>query len=272
MTSTEEHISIFQDGLRHTLEDFLNHELILDNPYALSDDELWAGIEGRSNKRATHRCELINRMNGYCTLVKVVGHRSIPTNYKTVDCGVLQYVFNKDSEIELLYSSFKYPHSFHDEGMVSSSFSGNSTSVRITIDMISDGKRETGVTIQPSSLFENQNNIGTDIFLEYTIQGVNQYNSIKSLPSLVNIEGKEPYFLNEVRNSLLKTKYFLLSLVSKYPRHFMHMMPSKFMNSAEFISSFDKYYREEMKTVIEKLRDETAMEIANHDILAALPL
>jgi hypothetical protein len=84
---------VYVENLRSTFNDFLSHELIAKNPYSLSDREVLDGIKARSNNRYEHRCELINRINRYCTLVKIKGHRYVNYGPDYGDSQVGQGVF-----------------------------------------------------------------------------------------------------------------------------------------------------------------------------------
>lgn len=255
-----ETFELYNDNLRSTFHDFLNHELIAKDPYTLSEEEIWDGIKGRSNNRPKHRCDLINRMNRYCTLVTINGHVQREWNGRCPQYGIFNYTFNKSTILEVAYSTFKYAHNFSDQGMVCSSF-GDSQSFRLTVDIIIDGKRQSCWINEPDGIFENSVNVGSNIFLEYSIEGKNSFNSIKSVPYFVNIDDSDAGFIDEVRKSLLKTKYFLLSLVDKYPSHLMHEIANFNKYHKEFKDYFLKLYADEMQFKIAQLKDATSRAI-----------
>ena len=253
-----------------TFSDFLNHELISINPYSLSDDEIMAGIRSRSNNKPEHRCEMLNRMNRYCTLVTIVGHRNQYALYTNADYGVFKYAYNENVEFELLYSVFKYPHSFCDFGLVRDSFGGNDKIIYSTFDIINGDFRSIGY-LTPNTLFEDASNYGAHIFLEYSLEGMSKFNSIKELPSFVNIDENDVLFIKEIKKSLLKTKYVLLSLIAKYPRHLMHMGSYEFMAKNSIAQVFDKLYDEKIKTSLNSLLQETQQELVKNGLSKDLP-
>lgn len=268
----QDKISTYLEQTKSIFHDFLDHEIIRLNPLTITDEEVWQGIKDRSNVRSPHICDFINRMNQYCTCVTIVGHRKIPTIYNTADYGVFKYSFNESSTFEILYSSFRYPHIFSDRGMIRDSFAGDyGNEFYITFDLINDGKR-TNHIISPESLFENTSNIGFSVFLEYEIESVNKFNSIKMLPSFVNIDETDSFFLKEVRLSLLKTKVVLLSLVDKYPTHLMHYATMDVLKDSHILlSEFTSLYHKEISDSIRKVLTASNQELISRGISLSLP-
>lgn len=259
--------------VKQTFRDFMNHELICSKPFSLTDEELWRGIKERSNNRPHHVCDFINRMNRYCTLVTVSGHISKSTPHtKYSDFGVFKYTYNESSYFEILYHTLYYQHTFHDEGMIKISFSGNGNPIYTTYDIINDGRR-LNCTIQPESIFEEPSNIGCCLFLEYSIQGINDYGSLKYLPSFVMMDDTDSFFLKEVRNSLLKTKVVLLSLVEKFPTHLMPQLPSNLSqnDSNAFKPEFMLLYEQEVSRFIKETLSSSKQDLENLGVPLVLP-
>lgn len=193
-----------------TFRDFINHEIIRDDPFSLTDEEVWQGIKDRSYIRPYNNCDLINRMNRYCTSVTVVGHRRIPTNYGLADYGVFKYTYNEKASFEILYSTFRYNHVFCDEGMICNSWEKTGKKFYLSIDFIKGGKRERHRIEEPQKIFEVPANIGGSLFLEYSIEGSNTFKSLKMLPSFVNMDATDSFFLEEVEISFKNEGRFTL--------------------------------------------------------------
>lgn len=245
----ESAISTYLQETKKSFQDFMNHELISKDPFSLSEEEVMIGIRERSKTRAQHRCEIINRMNSYCTLVTISGHRLITTDYKTAKYGVFYYAYNNSVSFEMLYSTFIYPHVFSDEGMVRKSFGGSGKEFYVMFDILNGDKRQSEI-VTPESIFNNPSKFGLNIFLEYSLKGINKFGSIKHLPSFVNIDEMTPSFIYEVRKSLLKTKFVMLLLVDKYPSHLMHEAPVKVLANSSLVSEFNAIYKQEMQFII----------------------
>ena len=274
MENTE---TIYVDNLKKTFDDFLTHDLIALEPFSLTEQEIWDGIKKRANLHPYHQCDLINRMNGFCTLLTLVGHRSVPTNYNTADYGVFKYTYNDSedknlSEIEILYSCFCYPLEFCDIGFLSNSFGGNGKVLYLTVDIIYNGLRQSK-TIVPDSLFGNPVNKGSHCFLEYNLLAQNKFNSNKQLPFIVNIDESDSSFIEQVRISLLKTKFVLLSLVEQYPYHLMHQPPISLLTggSKSIENTFNDLYSVEVKGFISSKLEETKKEMVKRNLSFKLP-
>lgn len=259
--------------VEQTFRDFMNHELISSNPFSITDEEVWNGLKERSNNRSHHDCDFINRMNRYCTLVSFEGHITKPTMHtKSSDYAVFKYTYNECSSFEILYYTLSSQHTFCDEGMIKNSFSGNGNPIYTTFDIIDEGKR-LNRTIQPESIFDNPSNIGASIFMEYSINGINGFNSLKYLPSFVLMDNTDSFFLKEVRNSLLKTKVFLLSLVEKFPTHLMPQLPNNLSSHdvSAIESEFRSLYEREISRFINESLSSSKQDLENRGIPLALP-
>ena len=92
------------------------------------------------------------------------------------------------------------------------------------------------------------------------------------LPSFVNIDETDSFFLKEVRLSLLKTKVVLLSLVDKYPAHLMHYATMDVLKDSHILlSEFTSLYQKEISDSIKKVLTESNQELINRGISLSLP-
>ncbi len=240
----------------HFLE-FLSHELISSDPYSLSEDEIWEGIKSRPN-RAWSLCEFVNRMNGYCTFVRNEGVVQRDACYKVADYVILRYLYNPQKNLELLTSTFRFDHQVCDMGNCRDSF-GSDANVLRRIKYITQSR----LSVQhfsSSKLLEKlitPKNYGCDLFLAYSVYGLNKFSSIKELPVFNQISKDDPYFIQSMRDYLLETKIFLLTLVDRYPTHLMLIPQNR--GSAELLMDgtysniFNTLYEREMKEKVHEL-------------------
>jgi hypothetical protein len=192
---------------------------------------------------------------------------------KFATAPVFTYKYNDASELIVPYSAFKYPHIFNDEGAVKSSWGGNEDGNSIWPVIMDKGKRKS--IKNPEALFECKENLGEDLFLEYSLYGIShKFGSTHELLYLVNIDTNTSGFMNEVRKSLLTTRYLILCLVDKYPYHLLHNIPDnmvKDVNVQKLCSTFTERFNIDVKDQIRNLKEVTAMEINDHNININLP-
>ncbi len=271
----EKYKSQFIEQTRRNFLYFFSHELIAKDPMTLSEEEIWTGIKARSGCRPVHSCGLIARMNRYCTVLVVKGHRSFPNPYNggKICNGIFSYKYGDGDLLETPYSCFKYLHVFNDFGFVHSSFGESRPTISNIITLVENGQRKRG-SIMPEDLFER--NIGTELFLEYSIDGKSYYdwttskvpisNGIRAVPYLLYVsEGTD--YITEVRKSLLRTKFFLLALVNKYPRHLMPV----FQKDEGQIEAFDKLVETELRPHIDQLYQTTLSDMNRFGLNTTLP-
>lgn len=251
-------IQIYEKDTLEAFSLFLSHDLIAKDPFSLSEDEIWEGIKSRPNREWSF-CEFVNRMNGYCTFVRNDGVVKKDAGYKIADYVILRYLYNQEKSLEFLSSTFRFEHQVCDFGncyVVSDKpLMEVSRGIKYIITSGGSIKSLGGCTLLDKLI--NPKNIGCDLFLAYSVFGYNIFGSIKELPKFIQISKDNPFFIRRMREYLLETKVFLLTLVNRYPTHLMFVPQNsgirKLMADGTCLNIFNTLYEREMKGKVREL-------------------
>jgi hypothetical protein len=209
---TEELLQDFRTKSRETLDLFLGHFLITANPNLMSDAEIRALFNrGLDNNLSTIPSCHLERMNGFCMAMKIVGIDNREYNGTPYQLAIISH--DNIQTCEMKFSSFRYCCLLNEVGPIwINGFEAPQNASPKVSTITEYGKPIT----EPLPLFQTA--IGTDVIYEYDMRCLNNFGSTTNIFML-----SKSTDVNSMRSALYRTQYYLLKLVSTYP---LNLMPN----------------------------------------------
>lgn len=221
----------------------------------MSDGELKALFNRDTrNNLSTLSNYLLDRMNNFCSLMKIAGFENREYYGTKFQVGILRRS-NCMNTCEIKFSSFLYPCVLNEVGPLLTGYATpRNASPKIST------VTECGNTISnPSALFIN--NRGTDVIYEYQMSCRNNYDkftNIFRLSKSTNVES--------MRAALYRTQYYLLKVVSTYPLNLMPTFPVWEYILPNLRPYFEKIFESEYRDKILSRLTQCEQELATRNL------